>query len=76
MDEHTAGGFEAKGDIPSMVRDFIDNPKLQLVSSDDFSFLSNANEMRSRFGKFSAFIERICNIYFYMRVNWLHVPHF
>ena len=63
-------------DIPSMVRDFIDNPKLQLVSSDDFFFLVKTNEMRSRFGKFCAFIERICNIYFYMRVNWLHVPHF
>ena len=59
-------------DIPSIVKDFIDTPKLQLVSSDDFFFIVKTNEMRSRFGKFCAFIEWICNVYFYMRENCLH----
>lgn len=59
-------------DVPSIVKDFINTPKLQLVSHEDYLLIRKVTELRSQFRIFYALIDRICKGYVYIRVNWLH----
>lgn len=60
------------GKIPPMVEDFVNNPKLLLVNYDAFLLASQADRLRNQFGKFYKIIEWTCNVYVYLRINWLN----
>lgn len=60
------------GEIPSIVKELISNPKLFLVNYDDTLLLRKALDLKSLFGLFYSFIEWQCKTYCYLRMNWFH----
>lgn len=60
------------GEIPPVVKDLVNSPKLLFVNQDEILLIGKANRLKSQFGTFYKVIEWMCNVYVYMRLNWFH----
>lgn len=59
-------------DIPPIVKDLIKTPKLQLITPKEYLILNNVNILKSHYRIFYSFIEWICKVYVYIRMNWVN----